>query len=245
MRKILIVGATSVIAEAVARRFAADGDAFFLVGRNATRLEAIGADLRIRGAPAVYTATLDVSDIGSQAAMLAKVEGAMGVPDIVLIAHGTLPDQRACEQSVTATVSALNVNFTATLALLTLIANRFETAGRGTIAVITSVAGDRGRRSNYLYGAAKGGVSIFLSGLRHRLQARGVAVLDIRPGFVDTPMTSAFAKGTLWAKPDRVALDICHAIKRGAPVLYTPWFWRWIMQIVRILPLAVFHRTRL
>jgi decaprenylphospho-beta-D-erythro-pentofuranosid-2-ulose 2-reductase len=163
----------------------------------------------------------------------------------VLIAHGTLPDQRACEASASRTVAELQVNFTATIALLILVAQRMQAQGSGTIAVITSVAGDRGRQSNFVYGAAKGGVSLFLQGLRHRLAGCGVRVVDIRPGFVDTPMTAAFDKGGLWATPARVAQDIERALDRGTPVLYTPYFWRWIMLVVRSLPTFLFHRTRL
>ncbi|MNT30082.1 putative oxidoreductase [compost metagenome] len=125
------------------------------------------------------------------------------------------------------------------------IANRLAEAGHGTLAVITSVAGDRGRQSNYAYGAAKAATSAFLSGLRQRLFKRGVAVVDIRPGFVDTPMTAHLRKGPLWASPDQVARRIVGGIARGTPVLYAPGFWRLIMLVIRLLPQAVFNRTAL
>jgi short-subunit dehydrogenase len=244
MRNVLIVGATSAIAEAVARRFAARGDSLVLAARDAAKLALVADDLRVRGAHAVQTITLEVTDAASRALTLAAVESAFGSPDVALIAHGTLPDQHACEQSEAALVAALDVNLVATAAIVLAIARTMERAGRGTLAVITSVAGDRGRRSNYVYGATKAGVSTLLSGLRHRLYPR-IAVVDIRPGFVDTPMTAAFPKGALWASPARVARDIDAAIDRGTPVRYTPWFWRAIMLVVRSLPRAVFHRTRL
>ncbi len=245
MRRVLVIGATSAIAEAVARRFAARGDTLCIAGRDPAKLAAIADDLRVRGAAAVHTVALDVTDILARATALAAAEAAIGTPDVALIAHGTLPDQRACEQSEATLLAAIDVNFTATLALATAIANRMQAAGRGTLAVITSVAGDRGRKSNYVYGAAKAGVSTFLSGLRHRLYAQGVAVVDVRPGFVDTPMTAAFPKGALWASPAGVARDIVAAIDHGTPVRYTPGFWRLIMLVVRLLPRAVFHRTSL
>jgi short-subunit dehydrogenase len=126
------------------------------------------------------------------------------------------------------------------------LAHTFELRDGGTIAVITSVAGVRGRASNFVYGSAKALVSTLLAGLRHRLAATGVRVIDIRPGFVDTPMTAGFRKGgPLWATPDRVARDIVAAVERGAGVVYTPWFWRWIMLVIRHVPESIFVRTKL
>ena len=244
-RNVLIVGATSAIAEAVARRLAVRGDSLLLAGRDTTRLNAIAADLRVRGAAQVHVGILDVARSDGHVQFVEDMWRAHGPFDIVLIAHGTLPDQKACEASVERSLAELNINFVATVSLLTVLANRMQERKSGTIAVITSVAGDRGRQSNYVYGAAKGGVSRFLQGLRHRLAPVGVKVVDIKPGFVDTPMTASFPKGVLWATPTQVAKDIERALDRGTAELYTPWFWRAIMLIVRALPNAVFHRTRL
>jgi len=138
-----------------------------------------------------------------------------------------------------------SVSFLYTYDFVLRAATRFEARRAGTIAVITSVAGVRGRASNFVYGSAKSLVSTLLEGLRHRMHGRGVAVVDIRPGFVDTPMTAAFPKGPLWAAPGRVARDIVRAVDRGAGVAYTPWFWRWIMLVVRHIPEPVFVRTKL
>ncbi|HAI46873.1 MAG TPA: short-chain dehydrogenase [Stenotrophomonas sp.] len=245
MQKILIIGATSAIAEAVARRYAARGAALCLVARNGQRLATIGADLGVRGAAQVSQYTLDVNDLDAHAGMLAHAWQVLGTPDVVLVAHGTLPDQAACEASVEVFMAEFATNGSATLALLVPIANRLAEAGHGTLAVITSVAGDRGRQSNYAYGAAKAATSAFLSGLRQRLFKRGVAVVDIRPGFVDTPMTAHLRKGPLWASPDQVAGRIVGGIARGTPVLYAPGFWRLIMLVIRLLPQAVFNRTAL
>lgn len=245
MQNVLIVGATSAIAEAVARRYAARGAGLFLVGRRADRLAAIADDLRVRGARATHTYSMDINDLAAHAELLAQAWQALGRVDVVLIAHGTLPDQAACEASVETCMTEFATNGTSTLALLGPVANRLADAGSGALAVITSVAGDRGRQSNYVYGAAKAAVSTYLSGLRQRLAKQGVAVVDIRPGFVDTPMTAHLRKGPLWATPDQIARRIVAGIGRGTPVLYAPGFWRLIMTVIRLLPQTLFNRISL
>ena len=245
MRNILIVGATSAIAEATARLFAADGDRLCLAGRSAERLAAIAEDLRVRGAAQVDTVPLDANDFARHDFVITRAAEAMGGLDTVLIAHGTLPDQKACQASVAATLDAFTTNALSVIALLTLIANRFEQQGTGTIAVISSVAGERGRQSNYVYGTAKGAVSIFTQGLRNRLARTGVKVVTIKPGFVDTPMTAAFRKSALWATPGAVAGRIHQAMVKGEDIVYTPWFWRWIMIVIRAVPESIFKKARL
>jgi decaprenylphospho-beta-D-erythro-pentofuranosid-2-ulose 2-reductase len=245
MRKILIVGAGSAIAEATARIFAARGDALFLVGRKTDVLASMAADLKIRGAREVGVETLDANDLESHEPLLNRAEQLMGGLDTVLIAHGTLSDQKACEGSVAITLRELNTNAISVVALLTLLGARFEARRAGTIAVISSVAGDRGRQSNYVYGSAKALVTAFTSGLRQRLYKSGVAVVTIKPGFVDTPMTAAFRKGPLWAKPQQVATGIVRAIDRSAAVVYLPAFWRLIMLIIRSIPEGIFRRLKL
>ena len=245
MRRILIMGATSAIAEAVAREFAQRGDALFLVARGEDRLQAIAADLRLRGARQVELQVLDARDFAAYPALLDRAAASLGGLDHALIAQGTLPDQRACEQSVPLTLAEFELNALSVIALATELGQRFEAQHHGMIAVISSVAGDRGRATNYVYGAAKAAVSTFLSGLRQRLHAQGVRVLTIKPGFVDTPMTAAFAKGPLWATPAVVARDIVSAMTRDVAVLYTPWFWRGIMTVIRLIPERLFRRLRL
>jgi hypothetical protein len=156
-----------------------------------------------------------------------------------------LPDQARCEAQVSDTLAALEVNFTATVALLTLLANYFEAQGRGCIAVIGSVAGDRGRQSNYVYGAAKGGLDRFLQGLRNRLFRSGVSVVTLKPGFVDTPMTSGVKKNPLFSSAERAGRDVHRAIQRRRDVVYIPWFWGPIMALVRLLPESIFKRLHL
>ena len=245
MQKILIIGATSAIAEATARLWAARGEALFLVGRRAERLEAIAADLRVRGAVLVECLAMDACDTPLHAAMLDAAEAAMGGVDVALIAHGSLPDQKACEASVELTLKEIDTNALSVISLATLLAQHFEARGRGVLAVIGSVAGDRGRQSNYVYGAAKGMLGIFLQGLRNRLSKRGVQVLTIKPGFVDTPMTASFSKGALWAKPENVARGIVRAIDHRRDEVYLPGFWRLIMLIVRHVPERLFKRLSL
>jgi decaprenylphospho-beta-D-erythro-pentofuranosid-2-ulose 2-reductase len=244
-RRVLIIGATSAIAAETARVFAAYGARLFLTGRHSERLDAMAADLRVRGAAQVETALLEVTDIARHRDVVEAAFATLGGVDVVLIAHGTLPDQRRCEESVADTLAALEVNLTATIALLTLVANRFEAARHGCIAVITSVAGDRGRQSNYVYGAAKGGVDRFLEGLRNRLFRSGIGVITIKPGFVDTPMTAGVAKNVLFTSPRRVGRAIYRAIEARRNVVYIPWFWRPIMFLVTALPESIFQRLRL
>jgi short-subunit dehydrogenase len=244
-RRVLIIGATSAIAAETARAYAEQGASLFLTARDAARLDAIAADLRLRGARRVETAVLDVRDVERHEALMQAAANALGALDVALLAHGVLPDQRRCEASVADTRGALEVNFTSTVALLTLLANRFEAQRGGTIAVIGSVAGDRGRQSNYVYGAAKGGLAIFLQGLRNRLHRSGVGVITLKPGFVDTPMTAGVPKGALFASARRAGRAVHRAIESRRNVAYIPWFWRPIMAAVKSLPEAMFKRLRL
>ncbi|WVN42020.1 SDR family oxidoreductase [beta proteobacterium MWH-UniP1] len=240
MRKILILGATSAIAEHCARIWAARGDALYLVARNEERLKTMTADLIVRGAEQAHSFCVDLNDMQKHVALLDAAETAMGGIDTVLIAHGTLSNQKACEQNVEQTLAEINTNALSVISLLTHIANRFEAKQSGTIAVISSVAGDRGRASNYVYGSAKAMVTAFTSGLRQRLHKSNVAVVTIKPGFVDTPMTASFKKGLLWAKPDHVAPKIVQAIDKRKYEVYVPTFWWVVMAAIRLLPVRVF-----
>ncbi len=246
MRNLLIIGATSAIAEATARRFAAAGARFYLVGRNAEKLAAIARDLEIRSGQAVHSESLDLDLLAHHPALVERATRALGSIDIALIAHGVLPDQIACQQSVERTLAAIHTNALSVISLATLLGNAFEARGRGALVVIGSVAGDRGRQSNYIYGASKGMVGLFLQGLRNRLSAKGVQVITIKPGFVDTPMTAAFEKkGLLWARPDQIAKGIVAAVERRRDVVYLPGFWRWIMLVIRHIPESIFKRLKL
>ena len=193
----------------------------------------------------IDTAALDVLDFDRHQPVIDAAFETLDGLDLVLIAHGSLPDQRTCEQSAEQTRNEFEINATCTISLLTHLANNFESQGAGTIAVISSVAGDRGRQSNYVYGSAKGAVTIFLQGLRNRLHQSGVNVLTIKPGFVDTPMTAQMAKGSLWAQPDQVARGIVKAVERRRHTVYVPGFWLFVMLVIRSVPEILFKRLSL
>ncbi|WP_395601409.1 SDR family oxidoreductase [Pseudomonas sp. A1230] len=246
MKKILIVGATSAIASACARLWAAERSEFFLVARDGQKLQQTCADLQARGARAVTSYEMDVSDTAGHALMFESCMAALQTVDICLIAYGSLPDQSECEQSVEVAEREFANNGSSTIALLTLLANQMAAQHRGTLAVISSVAGDRGRPSNYLYGAAKAAVTAFCEGLRARLFKTGVHVITIKPGFVDTPMTRGLAlPALLVAQPDSVARRIVSGIERRTAVLYVPGFWAWIMWSIRAIPQPIFKRLNL
>ncbi len=245
MTKILIVGATSVIAHETAKIFAREGAELFLVGRNADKLEAVKNDLKVRGAEKVESFLLDLNEVSRHTEMLECALAALGRLDTVLVAHGTLGNQKECEQDVAEALTEFNTNCTNIIALLTPIANYFEKQQNGCIAVISSVAGDRGRQSNYVYGSAKAGLTAFLQGMRNRLSAAGVTVLTIKPGPVVTPMTTTHKKTALFASPEKVGKDIHTAITKRKDVLYTPFFWRFIMLIVIHIPERIFKKLNL
>lgn len=242
---VLIIGATSGIAEAVAKRYAAKGAHLFLVGRSENKLPAIASNLQARGAGSVQTFVMDANHSESITPMLDAAWQTLGRVDVALVAHGTLPDQNRTETDIAYAVEQFRTNSESAIACLIGLAPRLEQQGHGVIAVIGSVAGDRGRASNYLYGAAKAAVETFASGLRARLFASGVHVLLVKPGFVATPMTAHLQlPGLLTSTADQAAADIVNAIHKHKDVIYTAWFWAWIMRIIRWLPAVVFKRLK-
>ena len=246
MKRVLVIGATSAIAHACARLWAAERAEFFLVARDPAKLEQNANDLAARGAAAVHTHLLDLNRFEHHDHLLDACFSRMQAVDVALLAHGTLPDQAACERDVARTLDAFSTNGLGVIALLTALANRMEAQGHGTIAVISSVAGDRGRPGNYVYGAAKAAVTTFCSGLRARLYRSGVHVLTIKPGFVDTPMTAGLQLPTLLvASADSVARRIHRGVEKRRDELYVPGFWRPIMFIIRSIPEAIFKRLKL
>ena len=246
MKKILIIGATSAIAESTARRYAKEGASLYLLARNEERLVSLTADLKIRGASSVTYALLDVNDRSRHEAVIKEVVKTLGTIDVALVAHGTLGDQKACEDDVERALLEFETNAVSTMALLTRLANLFEKQHGGTIAVISSVAGDRGRPSNYVYGTAKAAVTTFCEGLQARMFKSGVHVLIIKPGMVATPMTEGLSMpAILVAEPDKIAADIVRAIEKKTDTLYTPWFWKYIMTGIIHLPSALFKKVNL
>ena len=246
-RKVLILGATSAIAQALCGNLARRGYSLILTGRNAGELELIANDLRIRLQGESVVEPFDALDFAHHPAFIDRcIEHADGDLAGAILCYGYLTEQAGTESDFEQARRTIDVNFTSAVSVLNLLASYFETRNRGFIAAISSVAGDRGRASNYTYGAAKAGLSAYLQGLRGRLQKAGVRVLTIKPGFVDTPMTKGLLdpNSLLVASPDRVARDIDRAIHRGKDVLYTPWFWRGVMFVLRGMPEWLFKRLR-
>ena len=243
MKKIIILGATSGIALEVQRQLAHQGCELLLVARSPQRLAEVQADLAARGAQQVFTYAADLASIHQHAAIFEFARRAFPDFDTVLLAYGSMHDQKDSETAVDALLKELQVNFVSASALLTLFAADFEHRHTGCLAAITSVAGDRGRRSNYVYGSAKGALSLFLQGLRSRLHPAGVRVITIKPGPVQTPMTDRLPNAARFAEPEQVARDIVRALERRSPdVLYTPKIWRYIMTAVQQIPESIFKR---
>lgn len=243
--KILVLGATSGIAEATCRIWAAQGASLFLVARNAQKLAAVAADLRTRGASYVDTAVADLDDTDQHPALLSHAVNSLTGMDIAYLAHGILGDQAEAEQDFNAAAQILYTNFMAPVSLLTWLANFCVQRHAGTLAVISSVAGDRGRKSNYLYGSSKAGLSAFLAGLRNRIDREGVTVLTIKPGPVKTAMTANMPKSEKFADADAVAESIVKAISKRKDTLYVPFQWRPIMFIIRHIPERIFKKLNL
>jgi short-subunit dehydrogenase len=245
LEKVVIFGATSAIAQETVRRLAARGAELVLVGRDGRRVAAVADDAVARGAGKAEAIAADLNDPRRHAEILARTGRALGRIDLVLVAHGVLPDPALCRSDPAAADLALRTNFVAPALLLEAAAGRLAAQGSGILAAISSVAGDRGRQSNYLYGASKAGLSTFLQGLRNRLFPAGVHVLTVKPGFVDTPMTEGIPKNALFTTPGVVAAAILRAAERRRDEIYVPGFWRAIMWIIRSVPERVFKRLGL
>lgn len=225
--------------------YAARGADLGLLGSSAERLAELSADLRVRGAGNVKALAIDLCAPPSYEDVVGEFAGELGGIDVLILAYGRLGEQaRACRDLQHA-AEILTTNFTS--AALWLLAAARCMNGKGTIAVFSSVAGDRGRRSNYVYGSAKGGLALFAQGMAHELAGTGPKILIIKPGFVITPMTEGMRRsGPLWTGARRAAQIVVNAIDRGrGPIVYVPGFWRWIMLIIRLVPAPIFHRTKL
>ncbi len=244
-RKILVLGATSGIAEATCRLWAAGGHHLFLVARNSEKLDMVAADLRTRGAGSVQTAVADLDDTAGHHNLLTHAVNSLAGLDIAYLAHGILGDQHAAEEDFGHAAQILHTNFVAPVSLLTWLANFCAQRRSGTLAVLSSVAGDRGRKSNYLYGSSKAGLSAFLGGLRNRVDREGVTVLNIKPGPVKTAMTTGMKGSGKFADVDKVAQTIVSAIDKRRDTLYVPFQWQPIMFVIRHIPERVFKKLNL
>ena len=245
MKNLLVLGATSAIAQAYVNRVADQCEKVMLVARDGEKLGHITSHVSAISDAMVTPVESDLADVSEHEKLLASAVDTLGSIDCVLIAYGQLTDQKRCIDEPQYALEQFNLNGTSTISLSLYLAGHLAQQGSGTLAVIGSVAGDRGRKSNYCYGAAKGAVDSFLSGLRAELLSSNVNVLNIKPGFVDTPMTSEFKKGFLWRSADFVAGDIDKAVVKGKSVVYTPWFWRFIMLIIKCIPEVIFKRLPL
>jgi short-subunit dehydrogenase len=231
------------MAVAIARRFAAAGYAIQLAARNSGRLRPLQSDLSIRNGIACSLHEFDAAKPATHAAFLASLPQR---PDITISVFGYLGDQVLAESDWTECERILQVNYIGAVSILNLIANEYAAKGSGTIAGISSVAGERGRQSNYFYGSAKAGFTAYLSGLRNRLFHKQVHVLTVQPGFVYTKMTENMPlPGLLTATPDIVADVVYKAILKKKNVVYVKWFWRWIMLVIKSIPESLFKKLKL
>lgn len=241
----VIYGASSTMAQALSKKLAIRGDGFFLVGRNPNKLEAIQKDLIARGARQVELCAADLSDFTGHKKIWLDALEKLGTIHRVIMFHGVLGSQQLSEKDYVTAEAELRTNFLSYVSILTPIASEFEANGTGHIIVVSSVAGDRGRASNYIYGTSKAALTAFTSGLRNRLFKSGVKVLTVKPGLVSTAMTDHLTKNRLFASSERVADDVIEAMDKGKDVVYTPKFWRWMMLIIKMIPEAIFKRLKL
>ena len=244
-KKILVLGATSGIAEAACRIWANQGASLFLVARNAEKLAAVAADLRTRGASYVDTAVADLDNTDQHPALLSHAINSLAGMDVALLAHGILGNQAQAEEDFNTAAHIIYSNFMSQVSLLTWLSNYCVPRRTGVLAVISSVAGDRGRKSNYVYGSSKAGLTAFVAGLRNRIDREGVTVLTIKPGPVKTAMTVGMPKREKFADPDTVAQSIVNAISAKKDTLYVPFIWSPIMFVIRSIPERVFKKLNL
>jgi decaprenylphospho-beta-D-erythro-pentofuranosid-2-ulose 2-reductase len=243
---VLVLGATSGIGRHVAMAFARRGQDVYVTGRDLEETQRVARDLTVRYGVKAVPDTLDARDFESHEGLFRRVlDAAGGRLAGVVMAFGLLPEQAVVARDVREARAAIDVNFTGAVSLLTLAANQLAARGDGFVVGIGSVAGDRGRQSNYVYGSAKGALAVYLQGLRNRLWHEGVRVVTVKPGFVDTAMTYGLPGMFLVTDPERVGEAVARAVERGRHVVYVPWFWRWVMLVIRLLPERVFKRLRL
>ena len=243
-KRIVIIGATSAMAEQCARLWTKENPCeIILVGRKQEKLERVASDLKVRAPDTTITCIQSDFFDPKQIQTLVSELFRTGKVDIALVAHGSLPDQQACQSDLTLCQDAMNINAISPVLFAEAFATHMQKANSGTLAIIGSVAGDRGRKSNYVYGAAKGMVARYAQGLQHRLANTGVRVVLIKPGPTDTPMTAHLKQsGAKLAAVNCVAREIVHGIEHGQRVVYTPKIWFVIMMVIRHLPNFIFRR---
>lgn len=241
--KIVVFGGASAIAQAIVHAALREQPlSVLLIGRNLERLQAVRNDLNVRGA----TAECLRADPGQLDTDWNTLLGPAGEVDLFLVAHGELPDQEPLLSDPARLASNLRVNFVSPAIIAAACVRILEKQGRGTLAVLGSVAADRGRASNFVYGSAKAGIETLLEGLRHRLASTsGVRIVTIKPGMTDTPMTAGMKKGLLFTSAEKVGALAWRAIKKGRPVAYVPGWWWFVLTAIRLTPRKIFYRTKL
>ncbi len=242
MARVVVFGATSAIAAEVAVMHAARGDRLHLVGRSAAKLAQVVDRCRAVAKEPVTFVAADLADLEAMEGLVASCIEALGSIDTAFVAHGDLFDQLASEATFSVAEASLRLNFLSPVALVVPLANHFERQRGGRLGVITSVAGDRGRPRNYTYGAAKGGLGLYLQGVRSRLYGAGVTVTTLKLGPVDTPMTATHTKNAVFAQPKPVAEGILRAMDARKAEVYVPGYWALIMFVVRNTPEALFQK---
>ncbi len=245
MKKVIVFGGASAIAVEVEKLFALEEAELCLLDLKLSRLETVKKDIIARSKTRIELLEFNALDFEAHQQTFEKAVELLGGVDIVLIAYGTLPNQSEMEQDNLKAIREFNVNGLSVISLSTVVSNYFEKVGKGTLAVISSVAGDRGRKSNYLYGSAKGATSLFLQGLRNRLSSTGVNIITIKPGMVATPMTANMPKSFLFSKAEAVGRGIYNAINNGKDIAYVPGFWRCVMLVIKLIPEFIFKKMNL
>lgn len=243
MKNVLILGATSDMAQAIARKYAAEGWSLTLAALELDLLGPIAGDLQVRTSAAVLSLAFDATEFDSHKAFY---ESLPTKPDVVICVFGYMGDQMAARTDLDEVRRTIDVNYTGAASILNVIAEDFEKRGSGTIVGISSVAGDRGRQSNYIYGSAKAGFTAYLSGLRNRLAKTGVHVMTVKPGFCRTRMTENLElPPALTAEPDQVADAVYNGVQKHRNVVYTLWMWRYIMLIILHIPECIFKKLKM
>ncbi len=240
--RVVILGATSGIAEATARLYAAEGATILLAARNAGRLAQIATDLRVRGAARVEIAALDLASADAQAQLTAFAAQLGGI-DHILLAYGLMTDEAEAERSLSAAAEMIRVNFGSAALWALAAANLLERAGKGSLVVLGSPAGDRGRRKNFIYGSTKAGIGVLVQGIAHRFAGKGPRAVLLKPGPTATAMTAGLGGDqSKLATPEEIARAVRRAADKGGPIQYAPGKWRLIMRIVREIPAPIFDK---
>lgn len=245
MKKVVIFGATSAIAIEITKQLLLKDCDLVLAARDNNRLASLVQDLKIRFHRDIFHFNIDANDYDMHKEFFDFAHSSLGEIDTLIIAHGTLPDQEEIQNDFTAIRKEFETNTLSIISILTFFIDYFIGKGSGNIAVISSVAGDRARQSNYIYGTSKGSISLYLQGLRNRLYKNNINVLTIKPGFVNTPMTADIPKNALFAEPEAIAIGIIKAIEKKKDVVYLPFFWKYIMLIIKLIPERIFKKMKL